>query len=62
MRVDMKIDVRGLGRNAALNPVIVIVRKPLALAQAIALTMFRDSPDELIVISMSRELAREESW
>ena len=45
-----------------LNPVIAIVRNPLALAHVIAFTMFGDSPDELIVMSTSPDLARDESW
>ena len=45
-----------------LNPVIAIVRTPLAFAQVIALTMLRDSPDELIVMSTSPGFARDVSW
>ena len=43
-----------------LNPVIAIVRTPLALAQLIAFTMFGDSPDELIVMRTSPGLARDD--
>ena len=53
VRVDMKIDVRGQREAPPLNPVMAIVRTPLALAQPIAFTIFRDLPDELMVMSTS---------